>query len=320
MTEDANGSATVVEPDAGVSAAANGNGDQGSKAAPADPFSGLDPGIREWIGNAGLKLDDPAKLVSDLVVKTRGAETLIGKSVQLPGDDAGPEDWNKFFGRLGRPEKPDGYGFQVPDEIKDSYDAGFTEAFRGAAHQAGLTPKQASVVHDWYVGMYTDGLKQAGEARTAEAAEATRQLEKAFGGARDSEAFRTSVGLIGRVLQDQGEAIARDLKQHGIDVSLKDGLIEAGALGEVEREDGAKQLVVLNAPVGILLSRLGKALYSEDGLDKGGGGSPADNPFKDGPGMGNQTVQMQMIASDRAQAVRLIQLAGHKPEDWGIAA
>ena len=50
-----------------------------------------------------------------------------------------------------------------------------------------------------------------------------------------------------------------------------------------------------------------------------GGGNAADNPFKDGPGKGNQTVQMQMIAKDRAGAERLMQQAGFKPSDWNLS-
>lgn len=289
-TEAANGSATVVTSDAGTPDPANGGGDQGSKAAAAEPFAGLETGARDWVGTKGYKT------VADVVTAAQNAESLIGRSVQIPDDKSKPEDRERFFNRLGRPEKADGYELKLPDGVpKDMpYDADFATTFKADAHKLGLTQAQAAGVHDLYVGSYAKAFRAAADAMVADATAATAALEKEFGGARGSEPFKQAVSLVGKFIADNG---GKDLE-----VELK----EAGVLSP----EGA----VLMPRLATALWKLSKQLYREDALEPGGGNAAAgDNPFVDG---GNMTLQMQMLANDRARAERLIVAAGKKLEDF----
>lgn len=57
----------------------------------------------------------------------------------LPGKDATPEAWAEFYGKLGRPEKAEGYELAV----KPGEDPAFIGEVAGVMHQYGLTKEQA---------------------------------------------------------------------------------------------------------------------------------------------------------------------------------
>jgi hypothetical protein len=82
------------------------------------------------------KPDELAKAYLDYAGK---ADRLV----ELPGEDD-QDGWNDFYGKLGRPEGPDGYDFA---EIKTDGIAGIDELelkeFRELAHKLGLTQYQA---------------------------------------------------------------------------------------------------------------------------------------------------------------------------------
>ena len=297
MTDD-NGSATQLAADAGTPDSANGNGDQGSNASAADPFSGLDTGTREWVGNKGYKS------VADIAQAARNAESLIGRSVQLPGDDAKPEDIDQFMSKVTakfRPEKADGYQLKPPDGLPDgmSIDDGFTTSFREAAHKAGLTAQQAAAMFGWTVDQSATATRASNEATAEAATAATKALEAKFGGASGSDQFK------------QGMQYANlAVKKLGGD-ALVSGLKDAGLLSD----EGS----ILNAPLAIAFHEAGKALFTEDGLERGVGGSASgENPF-DGPADKLNWTKIHMaIKQDRPNAIRLIRAANKNPADFGI--
>lgn len=296
MTDATNGSATL-NADAGTPGAANGGNGEGSSGAAADPFAGLDAGTREWIGKAGVKD------VAALAAKARNAESLIGRSVQLPAKDAKPEDHDAFLAKVlapYRPEKAEGYDFKLPEGLPENmpYDQDFAAKFKAAAHSAGLTAKQSAALHDFYVKSTAEVFQKSTEATAAKAAAATKAVEEAWGGAVDSDAFKASANFANRALRELG---GEDLQK---------AFTDAGLLG-----DGG---VILNPAIAIAFAKIGKALFTEGGMDKGATAAAADNPFKDGPMGGNQTMMHKAIKEDRQKAISLIRAAGHKPEDWGI--
>ena len=223
MTDQA-GSATPATADAGTPATANGGGDQGSTANTASPFADLDTGTREWVEKAGLKD------VKSVVEKARNAESLIGRSVQIPGDDAKPEDVDKYILKATekfRPKDPDGYEFKLPEGIPKEmpYDAEFAKTFKAEAHKNGLPTKQATALHDFYVNSVANVFKSSSEKATTETQEAekrlaesavtaTQKLEMAFGGKRDSEEFKKEVELTGRAVRELGgEELLKELTE-----------------------------------------------------------------------------------------------------------
>lgn len=294
---DTNGSATALQSDAGTPAAANGAGGEGSPAGAADPFAGLDTGTREWIGTAGIKD------VASLAAKARNAESLIGQSVRLPGKDAKPEDVDAFLSKVlspYRPEKPEGYEFKLPDGLPEGlpYDKAFADRFKAAAHAAGIPTKAAAALHDFYVKETAAIFQTAAEATRTQVEAATKALETAFGGAKDSDAFKQSVGYAGKFIAEFG---GEDLMK---------GLTDAGLLG-----DGG---VVLNPAVAIAFAKAGKMLFKEDGLVNGSGSTAGENPFDGELDKLNQTAVHRAIKTDRARAIQQIKAAGKKPSDFGL--
>lgn len=87
------------------------------------------------------------KDVDSAILGLSEAAKLVGKSVQIPADGAPAEVLKDFYGKVGRPDKPDAYDLKVelaggqkpPDEDP--------KQFREAAHEAGLRPEQAKVLY-----------------------------------------------------------------------------------------------------------------------------------------------------------------------------
>lgn len=80
-------------------------------------------------------------------------ETKIGeKGVIVPKADAAQADKDAFYNSLGRPEKPEGYGFKKPDKIGDkavpdtAWDGARATAWQNRLHALGLTAEQANGV------------------------------------------------------------------------------------------------------------------------------------------------------------------------------
>lgn len=92
------------------------------------------------------------KSYKEFVAAADEAMKLREVAVVKPGDDASQEDWDRFYGAVGRPESPDGYTIE-------SKDAG---EFKAQAHKLGLTDKQAKDLFHWY----SDGVSQGQKAET----------------------------------------------------------------------------------------------------------------------------------------------------------
>ena len=118
-----------------------------AQSVPDDWRSGIPEEIR---GHKSLEhIQDVGALAKSYV----NAQSMIGADkVAIPGKHATDEDWGEVYRRLGRPDSPEGYeltnempeGAVVVDEMLDG--------FRGAAHDAGLSPQQAQKLLGWYNG------------------------------------------------------------------------------------------------------------------------------------------------------------------------
>lgn len=285
--------------DAGTSGAANGGADQGSNSAANDPFAGLETGTREWIGTKGYKS------VGDLAKAAQNAESLIGKSVQLPGADAKPEDWQKVFRRLGAPETPDGYTLALPEGVAEGViDAEFGTKFKDVAVKAGLTPSQAKAVHD-FIALGTVEQVQANANAQAEAAtKATEALEKAWGGKVGSEPFNGALQHAMRAINGLG----------GDD--LTKALIAKGVLSAPDAEGNSS---ILDDKIAVAFSEIGKRYFTGAGFVPSDGPGSVDNPFAGEREKLNWSAVHKAIKADRQGALILIRAAGKKPSDFGLA-
>lgn len=293
MTLEADGSATA-QPNAGtpeVSTSTGAAAGSAAGAATADPFSGLDAGTLEWIGKAGIKD------VSTLAAKARNAESLIGKAVVLPGEDAKPEDWGKVYDRLGRPESADKYEFALPEGLPEdfTYSKEFADEARAKFHEAGLSTKQAAALHDWFVsktaGTWSAQKEAGAQSMTERVNAATDELIKMWG-SEDSDTYKTKRAAADRTWSNLSEDVKAELA--GLNLVTADGVVLAPKLVD--------------------FFATASALYREDSLETGGTGT-TDNPFVSG----NLTEQMRVVRTDPNRARRMIAASGKRPSDFGLS-
>ena len=118
-------------------------------------------------------LDKPwtPELASEVFKKLDGAETLIGRKIGIPADDAKPEEVEKFYGSL-RPAKADDYEIKLGKEPDET----FVKAFRESAHFAGLSKPQVARL----VEKLTPHFQAQAQARDKAQADATAAREAEY--------------------------------------------------------------------------------------------------------------------------------------------
>lgn len=114
---------------------------------------------------------------------------MIGeKGVIIPKDDASPEDIDKFYNTLGRPEKSEGYEISPVEGLHESIniDEGSVSAFKDMAHKAGLTNKQANQLNGLYLDAISQNAAQSAKLEQDSIANADTELRKEWGDKFDS--------------------------------------------------------------------------------------------------------------------------------------
>ena len=261
--------------------ALNGSGDGGG-----DWLAGLSEDNRSLV-EAKKWGSDPNQVVKGY----RDLEAHASRALVPPGNDAKPEDWDAFYGKLGRPETPDGYAFALPEGVPDDmpYDDTLKTQFQVWAHEAGLTPKQAARMHDNYVQQAGQAYAQAVDSTNAMITDAHDDLVKAWG----------DPGSPGH--QRNVELASRAVRQLGGD-ELRDELTRFGFI--TQRGE------VASAKITQMLAKVGEQLFAEDTVYAGP--TASSNPFADGPHH-NLTEQGKILRSDPKRARALIQAAGQDP-------
>lgn len=163
---------------------------------------------REWVKS----LPEPLRAVktlrkfkdeshlADLAKSYVELEGQFGKAVVLPDADAKPEEWEKFFSRVGRPQKPDEY-----ESSAGKLDKAFEESFKARAFKAGLTKGQYKEALNEILEANENAKKAYSAQATREAAEATQALKTAFG--KDFDAKMASANVaIGALFSDAVKA------------------------------------------------------------------------------------------------------------------
>lgn len=271
---------------AGTPGSQQASADNGSAAAVASPFAGLqDAGTRTWVEKKGYKsVEDLAKGASNL-------ESLLGASVKRPADDAAPEEWDKFYSKVGRPDKPDAYELKRPDGLPSDlpYDEALAGSFKTWAHKAGLNGKQAQSLHDAFALAQAEQAKAHVTALT-KAVETTADALTKEWGPQDSEGFKAKHEQANRALKKLG--LVESFKKSGI--ILNDGALTDPALA-------------------MAFAAIGEKMFAEDTID-GEGGQAGSNPFKDD--QFNLSQITALVKSDPDKARRLAREAGKDPAQW----
>jgi len=145
--------------------------------------------------------------MEDLLKSYLHAQKLVGADkIPVPNKHATDEDWKEVFKRLGAPEKPEDYKYNI-----DQLDQTQVAEFNKTAHQLGLLPKQAEGLIKFYNELSSNQASSL-EQRAADAQLKTEtDLKKEFGpqySKRLDQAKRLAVGTLGEeflentILQD----------------------------------------------------------------------------------------------------------------------
>ena len=122
--------------------------------------------------------------MDDFVKSYLHSQKLVGADkIPVPNKMATDEDWNAVYERLGRPETPDGYKYELPKETK--LEEKTLKAFSEEAHKLGLLPKQAQGIINYYNSIAEQSEQNALVNEEAAKAEAEVELRKEYGPAYD---------------------------------------------------------------------------------------------------------------------------------------
>lgn len=110
------------------------------------------------------KMFTAVKDVPSLVKNYVEAQKYIGGAVKMPTEESTQDDWDKFYGKLGRPESSEGYHVQSPETLQEiGFDDGARQQFLRGFHSAGLNNSQVQNVLN-VIGQYvTDSYNSASE-------------------------------------------------------------------------------------------------------------------------------------------------------------
>lgn len=144
-------------------------------------MGGLADEVKGFVQTKGWK--GPADVIGSYqnLEKLLGADKA-GRAIVPPKDDAPAEEWAAFYGKLGRPETPDGYKIPVPDGGNPE----FAKAAAGKFHELGLNAKQAQGLAEWHNGVVTEQIQSQEAAFEQQSAVDLQDLQKSWG--KDFEA------------------------------------------------------------------------------------------------------------------------------------
>jgi hypothetical protein len=136
----------------------------------------LSPEHLGFVQNKGFDKDP-----NSIIHSYKHLEGLVGQKerVVLLPDDKDPKSYDDFYNKIGRPEKPEGYGIQADEKG----DPKFAEFAAKMFHEAGMSKKQAEkVIGKW--GEFSAQHQQEAERVSQEKAVASQaSLKKEWGGA-----------------------------------------------------------------------------------------------------------------------------------------
>ena len=122
--------------------------------------------------------------MDDFVKSYLHSQKLVGADkIPVPNKMATDEDWKAVYDRLGRPETPEGYKYNLPKETK--LEEKTLKAFSEEAHKLGLLPNQAEGIINYYNSIAEQSEQAVTVNEEAARAEAEVELRKEYGPAYD---------------------------------------------------------------------------------------------------------------------------------------
>lgn len=211
--------------------------------------------------------------------KLMGADKA-GRGVVLPKEDAAPEEWGKFYDRLGRPQSADQYKLPIPDG-----DTGeFAKTAAQWMHEAGLNQKQAEMLAlKWNEAATQMQMSQANSV-AVNAEQEMAQLQQEWGKEYDANI----------------EAARRATRQFGV---------EANTLERIENAIGTKEMLKLFANIG---KGVGEDSFIDSSKSGGFGMSPEAARVRIGQLKGDPNWSSKYLGGDadaKAELERLMRAA-----------
>ena len=108
------------------------------------------------------------------------AQKLVGADkIPVPNKFATEKDWDAVYQRLGRPEDPSGYKYDLPEDQNINQDA--LNNFSNQAHKLGLLPSQANGVVKFYNELTASSLQEQETTAVAARENSTKELKQEWG-------------------------------------------------------------------------------------------------------------------------------------------
>lgn len=134
----------------------------------------------------------------DVLKAYKNAASLVGLDkysiIRRPKDDAPPEEFDKYYNSLGRPENLDGY--KIPDieaDYKPSED--YLKGMKEFAHKQGMTEKQFSELVKYQSELAKQEATQSVNAMNQQAVQTAQKLRQEFGQAYEDKIFYMKRGI-----------------------------------------------------------------------------------------------------------------------------
>jgi hypothetical protein len=126
-------------------------------------YSGFESADVDYIKNKGWD-KDPSKGYVDVFKAYKHAERIIGtapdKLVKLPSPD-NKDEFNEFYRKIGRPEDPSGYQYQIPEGVDEQIIRNEDLSwFSKTAHELGLTSDQYTKLLSSYTENRQQGMRE----------------------------------------------------------------------------------------------------------------------------------------------------------------
>ena len=204
-------------------------------------YSQMSEEARGFVQTKGWQSPDDVVQSYTNLEKLLGADKA-GRGVIMPKEDAAPEEWGKFYDRLGRPASPDDYKLPVPQG-----DTGqFAKVAANKFHELGITAKQAQSLAEWWNS-------QSQEMQTSQMNQQAQNSEM------EMQVLQSEWG---KEFDANIEAARRATRQFGVEEAM---------LEKIENAVGTREMLKLFANIG---KGLGEDAFIDSDKSAGFGMSP----------------------------------------------
>lgn len=159
---------------------------------------GQQPPQKSWIDELpeDIRGEPSLKVIKDVPTLAKSyvsAQRMVGaEKIAVPNPKyATPEEWQGVFKKLGLPESPDKYELKAPEGANPE----FVGKFKQLAHKAGILPKQAAELLEWYQGETKASVEAVETQRKADVEKASEALKREWGANFDKELAVTESAL-----------------------------------------------------------------------------------------------------------------------------